>query len=151
MPAKNGSTSAPQAQVNSTAASMKRVAPPKPNATTAPKKAGRKKSAAAAPTEILFKDKPNPALSPAPPFIWIDHPQQDERLYASHYSIRLGVGGAIEVEISIDRSPWRPCRFDSGYWWFDWHDIPVGKHVLAARLKTSGGQWYRTPPRNVER
>src|SRR4051812_32485782 len=27
-------------------------------------------------TEIIFKEEPNPAVTPQPPYIWIDFPQQ---------------------------------------------------------------------------
>jgi hypothetical protein len=101
------------------------------------------------PTEILFKDLPQHGQEPVAPFIWIDHPLENERLFHSEYVIRLGVGGAEQVEISIDKGAWIPCRFTSGYWWYDWTNIPRGKHVLAARMRTAGGQWYRTPARTI--
>jgi hypothetical protein len=99
------------------------------------------------PTEILFAEEPNPFQAPVPPFIWIDHPAQDETLRAPIYSVRLGVGGGDLVEISIDKSPWLPCRLTSGYWWYDWSGIPKGKRTLVARMRTSDGRWYKTPPR----
>jgi hypothetical protein len=97
--------------------------------------------------EILFSEEPNPFQPPAPPYIWIDHPTQNETLQTPGYSIRLGVGGADLVEISIDKSPWLPCRLTSGYWWYDWTGITKGKHTLVARMRTSDGRWYKTPPR----
>src|SRR5262245_32146000 len=95
------------------------------------KRRGGKKSATASsraskasqPAEILFKEPPNPYRTPTPPYIWIDHPQANERLRGPAYVIRLGVGGAEAVELSIDRQPWVPCRFTSGYWWYDWSAI----------------------------
>jgi hypothetical protein len=101
------------------------------------------------PTEIVFKDLPPHGREALPPFIWIDHPQENERLFHSAYVVRLGVGGAEAVEISVDGSAWQPCRLTSGYWWYDWSDIPRGKHTLTAHMRTAGGQWYRTPPRTI--
>jgi hypothetical protein len=102
------------------------------------------------PTEILFKDQPNPYHAPQPPFIWIDHPQERERLLGPVYVIRLGVGGAQQVEISIDGGAWQNCRLTSGYWWFDWSGIQPGKHTLTARMRTTDGRWFRTPARNCD-
>lgn len=104
----------------------------------------------AEPSEILFTEPPNPYRQPEPPYIWIDHPQERERLLGPVYVIRLGVGGAQNVEISIDKGPWVPCRFTSGYWWYDWTAIAPGKHVLVARMKAFDGRYFRTPPRNCE-
>lgn len=101
-------------------------------------------------TEILFGESPNPHRQPEPPFIWIDHPQQNERLLASVYAVRLGVGGAQAVEISLDKGSWIPCRLTSGYWWYDWSNIKPGKHTLVARMRTSEGLWYKTPPRTCD-
>ena len=97
--------------------------------------------------EILFKDLPIAGLTPMPPYIWIDHPQDDDMLSAPHYAIRLGVAGALLVEISIDKSPWVPCRSTSGYWWYDWSGITLGKHPLSARMHLSDGRIFRTPVR----
>ena len=101
--------------------------------------------------EILFTDEPNPFRQPVSPYIWIDHPTQNEKLQASTYVIRLGVGGADAVEISFDKGNWLPCRYASGYWWYDWNNISTGKHTLVARMHTSDGRWYKTPPRNCDR
>jgi hypothetical protein len=132
---------------------------------TLPAKEGKKKAArkAAAPSgsttqaapvapaaEILFKGIPNPYHPPQPPFIWIDFPEERERLRGPVYTIRLGVGGAQQVEISIDGGPWHPCRLTSGYWWFDWSGIRLGKHTLAARMRTFDGRTFRTPARACE-
>ena len=99
------------------------------------------------PLEILFTQEPNPFRQPIPPYIWIDYPTQNEVLRAPAYVVRLGVGGADLVEISIDKSPWLPCRLTSGYWWYDWSGIAPGKHQLVARMRTSDNRWFKTPPR----
>ncbi len=102
------------------------------------------------PVEILFTQEPNPFREPVPPYIWIDYPLASELLKAPTYVIRLGVGGADLVEISIDKSPWLPCRLTSGYWWYDWAAIKPGKHTLVARMRMSDGRWFKTPPRQCE-
>jgi len=104
----------------------------------------------AAASEILFTEDPNPYLSPAPPYIWIDFPQQNERLLGPLYNIRMVIGGAQAAEISIDGGPWLTCRLTSGYWWYDWAAIKPGKHTLTARMRTPDGRWYRTPVRHCE-
>jgi hypothetical protein len=102
------------------------------------------------PVEILFTQEPNPYRQPEPPYIWIDFPTQLEALLAPAYVVRLGVGGADLVEISIDKSAWLPCRLTSGYWWYDWSNIAHGKHTLVARMRTPDGRWFKTPLRQCE-
>jgi hypothetical protein len=112
--------------------------------------AKRLTSRSSGPVEILFTQEPNPYRQPAPPFIWIDFPIQNEVLRAPTYVIRLGVGGTDLVEISIDKSPWLPCRLTSGYWWYDWATIARGKHTLVARMRTPDGRWFKTPLRQCD-
>lgn len=102
------------------------------------------------PTEILFDQEPTPYRDPVPPYIWIDFPTQNEQLRGPQYVVRLGVGGETNVEMSINKSVWKPCRLTSGYWWYDWSGIARGKHTLVARMRTADGRWYRTPPRVCE-
>jgi hypothetical protein len=102
------------------------------------------------PVETLFTQEPNPFQAPVAPYIWIDFPQQSEILRGPTYNIRLGVGGADLVEISIDKSPWLPCRLTSGYWWYDWSKISKGKHTLTARMRTADGRWFKTPLRQCD-
>ena len=123
-----------------------------PGRQTSPGRSTSARSAAseATPAEVVFRDQPNPYHPPQPPFIWIDHPQEHERLLGPVYVVRLGVGGAEQVEISIDGGVWQNCRLTSGYWWYDWSAIRPGRHTLVARMRTSGGRWFRTPPRPCE-
>ncbi len=102
------------------------------------------------PVEILFTQEPNPYRAPEPPFIWIDFPTQSENFSSSEYVVRLGVGGADLVEISIDKGPWLPCRLNSGFWWYDWSNISKGRHTLAARMRASDGRWFKTPLRQCD-
>lgn len=122
----------------------------KPIRKATPIAASSKKRSSPKSSEILFEDEPNPLQPPVPPYIWIDHPQQEEHLFAPEYVIRLGVGGAETVELSIDKEPWTPCRLTSGYWWYDWENFSRGKHTLVARMKAHDGRWFRTPPRSCE-
>lgn len=101
--------------------------------------------------ETVFEALPNPYHEPVAPYLWIDYPQQKEMLHASDYVIRLGVGGADLVELSIDQGSWLPCRATSGYWWYDWSAIAPGEHTLVARMKTWDGAWFRTPERQIYR
>ena len=101
--------------------------------------------------EILFTEEPNPAKTPIPPYVWIDYPTEDAQLEGPTYVVRLGVGGADAVEISIDQSPWLPCRFASGYWWYDWAHVAPGEHTLVSRIRTSDNRWFKTPARRCRR
>jgi hypothetical protein len=121
---------------------------------TGGKTATRKKTAptvSTAANEILYDQTPNPYHPPAPPYLWIDYPFENETLGGPMYVVRLGVGGAEQVELSINNGDWQPCRFTSGYWWYDWSAIAPASYTLVARMKTSSGQWYRTPPRSCRR
>ncbi len=67
--------------------------------------------------------------------ITIDHPKDGEVItHKAHYAVRIGTPNNGVVELSIDGSEFHRCRHSVGYWWYDWHNIPVGKHVLVARL-----------------
>jgi hypothetical protein len=98
--------------------------------------------------ERLYDTQPNPYHPPVAPYLWIDYPQQQETLHAPDYVIRLGIGGAEAVELSIDDGDWQACRANSGYWWHDWANISTGPHKLVARMRTPEGIWYRTPSRD---
>lgn len=135
--------------IPSNGTSTKRKSPARKASTAAPKTRGAKTSAPAE-VEILFTQAPDPYREPVAPFIWIDHPQDGERLGGPVYVIRLGVGGAEAVELSIDKKAWTPCRLTSGYYWYDWAAIAPGKHTLVARMRTADGRWFRTPPVRVE-
>ncbi len=69
--------------------------------------------------------------------ITIDHPKNDEIiLHKNHYAIRTTVtSGDGVVEISINNGGWQKCRSTAGHWWYDWHNIPEGKHVIVSRLR----------------
>ncbi|MCS7227829.1 MAG: hypothetical protein NZ839_02560 [Endomicrobia bacterium] len=67
--------------------------------------------------------------------ITIDHPKDGEVItHKTHYAVRIGTPNQGVVEISIDGSPFVRCRQSVGYWWYDWVNIPSGKHILIARL-----------------
>ncbi len=67
--------------------------------------------------------------------IFIDHPKNGEEItYKAHYAIRIGTPNQAKVEVSIDSGEYQQCRFSSGYWWYDWCNIPPGKHKIVARL-----------------
>ncbi|MFN3551417.1 MAG: hypothetical protein ACK4WJ_06390 [Endomicrobiia bacterium] len=67
--------------------------------------------------------------------IVIDYPKNNEVIaHKAHYAIRIGTPNIGNVEVSIDDSEFQKCRYSSGYWWYDWCNIPSGKHTLVARL-----------------
>jgi hypothetical protein len=72
-------------------------------------------------------------------YVVIDHPVNGELLIPGHYAIRIGASWGGIVEFQINDGEWIPCRHNAGYWWFDWHNIPAGKHKLAARLVDNNG------------
>ncbi len=147
----NGSTVSPVTPASTnTAGKAKRKAPAKAKA-PARAKAAPVAVSASQPVEILFTQEPNPYHQPVPPYLWIDFPQQGDRLLGPDYVVRMGVGGADLVQISFDGGSWQNCRLTSGYWWYDWSGITPGKHTLVARMRTADGRWFRTPVRSCDR
>jgi hypothetical protein len=72
----------------------------------------------------------------------LDYPQAGEEVISAEYTLRLTAPeGTPAVEVSIDDSEWRPCRFAVGHWWFDWSAYAAGKHTLRARASGPGGDW----------
>jgi hypothetical protein len=72
-------------------------------------------------------------------YVVIDHPINGEVLIPNHYAVRIGASWGGIVEFQVDDTDWIPCRHNAGYWWFDWHNIPSGKHKLAARMIDNNG------------
>ena len=67
--------------------------------------------------------------------VTIDHPVNGEHItYTGHYAVRVGTPNEGVVRLSVDGGEFLPCRFSGGYWWYDWCDIPAGRHTLVARL-----------------
>lgn len=75
------------------------------------------------------------------PKLSIDFPQEGEKIRAGHYAVRVGADGATEVEVSIDRGPWKPCRTSAGYFWIDFWSQPNEVHEIKARAKGPDGRW----------
>jgi hypothetical protein len=73
-------------------------------------------------------------------YVVIDHPANGDVLIPSHYAVRIGASWGGIVEFQVDDAEWIPCRHNAGYWWFDWHNIPLGKHKLAARMVDNNGK-----------
>ena len=80
----------------------------------------------------------------------IEYPQQDETVISRSYAIRVAAPASVEaLDVSIDQGPWRPCRKDVGFWWYDWSDFPDGEHEIIARIRGRGGRWRMSAPRRL--
>ena len=77
----------------------------------------------------------------------IDFPGEGEKVRAGHYAARVSADGAAEVQLSVDRGDWRPCRESAGYWWCDFWPQPHEIHELRARARPSDGAWVLSQPR----
>ncbi|MDR2772001.1 MAG: hypothetical protein LBB93_00865 [Elusimicrobiota bacterium] len=73
-------------------------------------------------------------------FVTIDYPLENEIVKGLHYGVRLGASKDGSVEISINDEEWKPCRFGSGYWWFDWGYFKPGDYKLSARIISPSGE-----------
>ena len=67
-------------------------------------------------------------------YIIIDYPVEKETIFGDVYVIRIGASFDGFVEISFNNGEWQPCRFASGYWWFDWMYYKSGDYKITARL-----------------
>ena len=67
-------------------------------------------------------------------YIVIDYPVEKETIFGDVYVIRIGASFDGFVEISFNNGEWQPCRFASGYWWFDWMYFKAGSYKITARL-----------------
>jgi hypothetical protein len=80
----------------------------------------------------------------------IDRPGIGETIQSPHYTIRIVAPLDAEmVEISVDRTPWRLCRYASGYWWFDWWDYLPGEHSARVRVRPFDDKGYVLADRAV--
>ncbi|MDR2426662.1 MAG: hypothetical protein LBD46_05735 [Endomicrobium sp.] len=81
-------------------------------------------------------------------YIVIDHPIDMETIYGNHYAIRVGASTDGYVEISFNNGEWQPCRYDAGYWWFDWTYFAKDDYFIVVRLMDPGGNLImETAPR----
>lgn len=72
-------------------------------------------------------------------YVVIDYPFESENINGCHYAVRVGASGHGYVELSFNNGEWVPCRFSSGYWWFDWTYFTPGEHLISARLVNPAG------------
>jgi hypothetical protein len=90
---------------------------------------------------LIEKNLPTAQKSAKPkPSVAIDYPANGEKIQPHQYSVRIGAGGAESVELAVDKGDWQNCRQSAGYWWYDWHSIPKGKHKITARIKLPNGK-----------
>ncbi len=73
-------------------------------------------------------------------YVIIDHPCENETIGSDNYVIRIGASFDGYVEISFNGGEWQPCRFASGYWWFDWMYYKPGIVKISARIVSNDGK-----------
>jgi hypothetical protein len=93
--------------------------------------------------------KPVKAAKPAAPkgYAVVDFPQEGEIVTSAHYAFRIGASAADRAEVSVDDRDWAACRFNSGYWWFDWSGYGSGPHTVVARIPGNKG-FVKSKPRH---
>jgi hypothetical protein len=80
----------------------------------------------------------------------IEYPREDETLVSPTYTMRVAAPASAEgLDVSIDQGPWRACRKDVGYWWYDWSDYADGEHELITRIRGRNGRWRMSAPRRI--
>ena len=73
----------------------------------------------------------------------IDYPKAGEKVARGHYAIRVS-GSESQCQVSIDgSSDWQNCRWDGGYWWYDWTPTETGTHRISVRTHV-GAKWVTT-------
>lgn len=118
--------------------------PPKPKSTSTPGTT-RRTTKKAASTPIQEIQEIVHAKSP----VIIDYPQAGEPVLPGHYSIRITASEAAKAEISLDNSPWQPCRQDSGYWWYDWTGFEPGIHQARVQVIGDNGAILAVATRQI--
>jgi len=73
-------------------------------------------------------------------YVVIDHPKENEIINHPHYTIKIGVSGEGNVEVSIDGGDWKSCRQAGGFWWYDWANYPSMTHKIIVRLRNNKGK-----------
>lgn len=86
----------------------------------------------------IFKKKGANGDAASGAVIEIDYPQPNEIIQPGHYALRISARGTGQVEVSINKGDWQPCRQDVGYYWFDWNAQEPGKKKIVARIKSDG-------------
>jgi hypothetical protein len=80
----------------------------------------------------------------------IEYPGKGETIVSPTYTIRVDAPASAEaLDVSIDQGPWRPCRKDVGYWWYDWAGYADGEHDIITRIRGRNGRWRMSSPRQV--
>ena len=80
----------------------------------------------------------------------IQYPALGETVVSPTYTIRVDAPASAEaLDVSIDQGPWRPCRKDAGFWWYDWSGYADGEHDVIARIRGRSGRWRMSSPRGV--
>jgi hypothetical protein len=75
-------------------------------------------------------------------YVIIDYPIESENINSCHtviMQLELALLAMSYVELSFNNGEWLPCRFSSGYWWFDWAYFAPGEHLISARLVNPAG------------
>ncbi len=73
-------------------------------------------------------------------YVLVDYPVENETVYGDNYVLRIGASFDGYVEVSFNDSEWQPCRFASGYWWYDWSYFQPGDIKIVARLVGNDGK-----------
>ncbi len=73
-------------------------------------------------------------------YVLVDYPVENETVYGDNYVLRIGASFDGYVEVSFNDSEWQPCRFASGYWWYDWSYFKPGNMKIVARLVGNDGK-----------
>ena len=96
-------------------------------------KSSAKKACCASKKELDAKNNPNS-------YVIVDYPVENETIASDNYVLRIGASTDGYVEVSFNSGEWLPCRFASGYWWFDWNYFKSGNVTIAARIVGSDGK-----------
>ncbi len=70
----------------------------------------------------------------------VDYPQEGEKITHPQYTMRVGAADVQKVVVSIDDSPWQPCRQAGGFWWYDWSNFMSGRHEVEVKALTKDGR-----------
>ncbi len=89
--------------------------------------------------KVSIKSEPKKSTS-GKSYVVIDYPQNGDKIQTHYYGVRIGASAGHRVEFSIVGGAWHPTRINSGYFWYDWHNIPAGPHKCVARITLLDGK-----------
>src|SRR2546426_249189 len=80
----------------------------------------------------------------------IQSPRSHERIIGRAYDIRVAACAASRVEVSINGSPWQPCRVGREGWSFPWSGFDPGDYMIRVQACDERGRLLALESRHIQ-